>query len=148
MINEELIYVNEKICEKHEAIEFLCYELYKKGYIANKDEFRNAVIERENIISTSVGHGIAIPHGKSSSVKESFVVYLKPSNEFRWDKDEESDVNLIFMIGVPEEGGNKTHLKYISKISKRLIHESFRAQLLKAQNVEETYEILKKIEEE
>lgn len=146
MISSELIFLNCDVTNTKDAIEFLVTELEKKGVINDKSIFSKSVWNREKMVSTSVGYGVAIPHGKDDSVEGSFVAFLRPKKEFIWDPTTEDYVNAIFMIGVPETGGERTHLKIISKLSKNLLHDTFRNSIQNAANSEEVYEILKQIE--
>lgn len=147
MIRSDLIFLEQDVSSSKEAISLLVQELGKLGVVKDTTKFEESVWARENDISTSVGYGIAMPHGKDDSVADSFVVYLRPLKPFVWDTNGTDEVNSIFMIGVPGTGGETQHLKIISSLSKRLIHDSFRNELLNAKNVEEAYTILKQIEQ-
>lgn len=147
MILNNLILLEQDVSNSKEAISLLVNHLKEVGAIKNKERFEASVWQREDDISTSVGYGIAMPHGKDDSVTEAFIAYLRPRKSFVWDTDGDNKVNSIFMIGVPETGGERAHLKMISSLSKKLIHETFRNELLNAKDVNEAYQILKKIEE-
>lgn len=147
MINKNLVFLDEDVLNASEAIDFLVESVANEGLIGNKLDFKKSVWERENDMSTSVGYGIAMPHGKDDSVDSAFVAYLRPKSPFIWDLNTKDQVNSIFLIGVPGTGGEMDHLKIISSISKSLIHESFRQELLNASNVNDCFKILKEVEE-
>ncbi len=142
-----MIFVGIQIDDKFKAIEYLVEKAEEIGFVNEKDPLVEAVIEREKLVSTNLELSIAIPHGKSSVVNEPFISYLSTTRPFPWDEGESSSVQYIFLIGVPENGGSKTHLKYISEVSKKLMDEDFRKELFESKTSKEAYELLKSINE-
>lgn len=116
-------------------------------YIIDHFQYCKDVLNREEIVPTAIGYGIAIPHAISLGVKQAFVAVEKLTTPIEWTEGEK--VSLILMIGVPknENSGNQ-HLKILAALSKNLMHASFRDALSQAESTEEMYEKLKKIEEE
>jgi PTS system, fructose subfamily, IIA component len=148
MIREDMIFIGENVNTKKGAISFIIEKACENGLIDDKEEFQKIVNERENQVSTSVGYKIAIPHGKSTVVTEPFVAYLHAIDEFEWDAGSNEKIHSVFMIGVPENDGDKTHLKYISKVSKRLIDDCFRTQLFGCKSSEQAFRLLELINKE
>ncbi|WP_159649332.1 PTS sugar transporter subunit IIA [Erysipelothrix aquatica] len=139
MFSKKLIAIDVAINTKNDAIDYLIDLAYRAGYLSNADIFKGAVLEREASISTNVGLGVAIPHGKSQSVSDAFIAMIRPVNPIQWDDDSKDEaVGLIFLIGVSEDS-DTLHLKYISEISKMLIHADFRQKLHDAASVREIY---------
>lgn len=148
MIREDMIFIGENINTKEDAISFIIEIACENGLVNDKTEFQKIVNDRENQVSTSVGYKIAIPHGKSAVVAEPFVAYLHASDEFEWDEGSNETIHSVFMIGVPENDGDKTHLKYISQVSKRLIDDCFRTQLFGSKSSEQAFRLLDLINKE
>lgn len=130
MIKPEMIFVDSIQDNKQDIIELICTTAYQQKLINNIENFKSKVFSREAEISTSVGNQVAIPHGKSDAVAEPFIAFMRTSTAFKWDKNNDDLVKLIFLIGVPEQDANKLHLKYIAEISKKLINDEFRNNLL------------------
>lgn len=147
MIKKEMVFVNEKLKTKKEVIEFITKKAFINKLISNEKEFRDAVFAREHQIPTSVGHFIAIPHGKSFAVKEPFVAYVWTESPFIWDSKSGDMVQSIFLIGVPYIDSGKTHLQYISQVSKRLINDDFRKELFSCKSTEDAFARLRSINE-
>lgn len=139
LINENLIVLELDTISKTDAIFKLAGFGFKEGRISSLDEFVNNVLQREDSYTTGVGNGIAIPHAKSKAVKEAMVVFGKTRNGIRWDSLDDQPVNLIFLLGVPEEGTDNLHLKILSQLSRKLMNEDF-VQLIK--NAETKQEVL------
>ncbi|WP_165211533.1 PTS sugar transporter subunit IIA [Streptococcus tangpeifui] len=129
---------------KYQVIESTGYLPNK--HIDNADIYIQDVKEREDAVPTYIGFGIAIPHAVSEGVKEPFVIYRKLKEPLIWSEDSE-EVSHIFMIGVPKDKGSKQHLKIISELSKSLMREDYRNQLLHAENEDSVYRLLQQIEE-
>jgi PTS system fructose-specific IIA component len=90
-----------------------------------------------------VGNGIAIPHGKSSAVKEAMVIYAKLAEPIDWD--DEDMVDMVFMLGVPEDKGNNLHLEILAKLSRNLMDEEFINKLRESKSPKEVFDRLSNI---
>lgn len=142
-----MIFLDVDIQSKKEVIQYLAEQSAKNGLIGNTHAFVQSVSGREEQVSTSIGFTIAIPHGKSDTVKKPFISYLRSLEEFSWDNGSADKVQNIFLIGVPQTGSEKLHLKTISEISKKLIDEQFRASLFNSKNKKAAFDLLRSINE-
>lgn len=147
MIKKELVFVNEAVENQAAAIQKIAHQAALLHLVENEEIYLDAIYHREEEFSTAVGFGVAIPHGMSDTVQEAFVGFMKPQHVILWGT-EQKEVNLIFMIGVPESRKNVIHLKLISQISKNLMKQEFREKLLSCKNNEEAFHYLEKINEE
>ena len=105
-----------------------------------------AVLQREEEVSTSIGYGIAIPHGKTDAVKEPFISFMSFDTPFIWDQETGDEVEAAFLIGVPETNTETLHLKAIAAISKRLLDDDFREELYACRSQREAYTLLNEID--
>ena len=124
---------------KEEVIDELIEILYKDGAIKDKEDFKLAVMKREEEFSTGIGHGIGIPHGKSEAVYQAAIAFGISKEGIDFNSMDGQPVNLIFLIAVPNKSDD-THLKILSFISRRLMHSDVRDKLMKAQNYEDILE--------
>ncbi|RHW48224.1 PTS fructose transporter subunit IIA [Bombilactobacillus bombi] len=138
LIDINNILISVKPMSKKEAINQLVNLLDSNNYLTNVSDFRDAINKRENEISTAVGYGVAIPHGKSVGVTKPTIAILRNLNGIKWETE---TVNLVFMIAAPQNASDE-HLKMLSKISTFLMDETFRAKLLTAVNIDQIYKIL------
>lgn len=136
MFSKERVSFNLKATTKNEVIDELIELLEKDGKLANKEEFKEAVLKREQEFSTGIGMGIAIPHGKSSAVKEASLVFGNSKKGIEYGSMDGQPAHLFFLIAVPQESSD-IHLRALSDISRRLMHSEVREQLLKAQSFNE-----------
>lgn len=147
MINKDLILLEEVIINREQALAVMIQKANDLGYLQDEKVYKAEVMAREEMMPTSVGFKVAIPHGRSKAVSNPFVVFLRNKNEFIWDDRNENEVDLIFMIGVPEANENNLHLRFLAEISKKLMDDDFRENLRKANNKNEVYEMLQDINE-
>lgn len=141
IINEGLIDLSVDKNTKEEIIDHLAGLALKEGRISDLVEYKKAVLHRETEYSTGMGFGIAIPHGKTAAVKEPFLCFCKVKS-VDWNSLDGNPVDLVFMIGVPEEAGT-THLKILASISRKLMKQEFRDGLRNAASSSELLEFLK-----
>jgi fructose-specific phosphotransferase system IIA component len=125
IIDKTLINLDLSATSKLDAIITMSKMAENVGRLGNLDIYCQAVKNREDQVSTDMGFGIAIPHGKSDEVLEPFVVFAKLKEPIIWNEEENSKVNLIFMIGAPENSQDNVHLKILSQLAGKLMDEDF-----------------------
>lgn len=140
LFSEERVKFRLKAHNKEEVIDELINILYDDGKINDKEEFKKAVLKREKEFSTGIGMGIAIPHGKSSTVKEASIVFGKSENGIEYGSMDGKPAYLFFLIAVPENS-NDIHLKALSQISRKLMHVEVREKLMKVCDFDEFIEV-------
>ncbi|OEG20244.1 PTS sugar transporter [Enterococcus ureilyticus] len=140
-----MILLQTKFQMKDEVLHALVQKAGEAGLISDETLFLNAVLNREAEVPTAIGYQIAIPHGKSEVVKTPFIGFLQTEEEFIWTKGHEEQVKLVFLIGIPAENENNIHLKFISQLSKKLLDEEFRNQLIEEKNQEKVFKLLRSI---
>jgi nitrogen PTS system EIIA component len=109
---------------------FAMVELLKKnGKISAPDVFYHAVIEREKLVSTGIGMGVAIPHAKLSDFDEFFICIGILKNGLDWNALDDAPVRLVFMIGGPDDKQTE-YLQILSKITFAIKDEQRRKKVL------------------
>ncbi|MDQ0162874.1 PTS sugar transporter subunit IIA [Bacillus alveayuensis] len=142
----ELIDVHLKGTTKDEIIDELIEKLDSSGVLKSSRKFKKVILKREKEGSTGIGFSIAIPHGKSKFVLKPSVAFGLQKEGVDWDSVDGTPAKLIFMIAVPEESAGNEHLKILQMLSRKLMDETFREQLLAVQTNEEAYQLLNTIE--
>lgn len=141
LLDENSVIFDMKSNSKVSAIKEMVDVLDKNNKLNNKDMYLKAVLEREEEFSTGIGFGIAIPHGKSSAVKMPSLVFAKSISGIDYDSFDNKLVNLLFLIAVPENS-NDTHLKILSNLSRKLMHQEIREALINANSYEDIINII------
>jgi len=147
MIKESYMNLDLKAQTKNEVIEELAKQLDNAGVVNDLEKLIEDIKIRESLSTTGIGFKIALPHAKSKYIKEPAIAFGKSIEGIDYDSMDGVDAHLFFLICMPEDGGN-LHLKALAKLSRNLIHESFREALDKAQTKAEVSEVLKDIDKE
>ncbi|MBP2627158.1 MAG: putative IIA-like nitrogen-regulatory protein PtsN [Firmicutes bacterium] len=116
---------------KMDVINELIDILDADGKLSDKEQYKAAVLRREEEFSTGIGMGIAIPHAKDSSVKEAALTLGISKKGIDYESLDETAAHLFFLIAVPSDS-NDVHLKVLSYISRKLMHQEVRDSLLSA----------------
>jgi fructose-specific phosphotransferase system IIA component len=111
-INEERIAFFEPSSKK-EALSRLIDLSRSDKFISDFDGFRKEIFEREEMVSTGIGQGVAIPHIKSKNVKEFFITLGVFRKGVEWESLDGKPVHIAFLIGGPED-----HQKYLQILAK------------------------------
>lgn len=141
LLNLECICLNAKAESKAEAITQAVELMSKSGNLVDTQAYKQAVLKREEEGSTGIGEGIAIPHAKSSSVKNASLTAMIFPDGVDFDSLDGEKVKLLFMIAAPE-GKNEAHLEILSQLSELLMQGDFIAKLLEAKTPQEFSSII------
>lgn len=147
LISMELIETNILGNTKESVIDEMIEKLDQVGAINSKRKFKKAILNREKESTTGIGMSIAIPHGKSKAVTKPTVVFGLKKDGIDWKSFDGTLAQLIFMIAVPEEAAGNEHLKILQMLSRKLMNEEYREQLLSIETKEQAFELLSQIEQ-
>lgn len=146
LLTPELIQLELKGSTKDEIMNEMVGMLEQAGALHDPQAYKAALYDREEQGSTGIGFGIAIPHGKSDSVKVPQVAFGVKKSGVDWDSMDGEDANLVFMIAVPESYAGNEHLKILQMLSRKLIDDDFRESLLNTFTVPEVLTLLETVE--
>jgi len=119
-------------------------DLYENEVISDKVGFLNALHARESSLSTGIGNGIAIPHGRHDSVKELKAVVYILADGVDYNALDGYPVNLVFMLAIPP-GASSEYMKMLGLISKALQNTDNRDFFFTSNNAQEIYNFLQGI---
>jgi mannitol/fructose-specific phosphotransferase system IIA component (Ntr-type) len=105
-----------------------------------------AVEERESVLSTGVGFGVAIPHARSSAVRELAIIGGVSAEPVPYDSIDGEPVRLFFLIVGPESSAG-LHVKILSRIARLVRRDGVRRHLVEARTPDEFYRVLLEAEE-
>lgn len=130
--------------EKNDVINELVDLLKDDDRVIDLEEVRKCVFEREEKMSTGVGKGFAIPHGKTNSVTDILAAFGKSENPIDYNSLDGEPVHLVFLL-IGKENLLAKHIKLLSRISRMMNNEEFRKKLVEAESKDA---ILKLFQEE
>ncbi len=145
LLNKDLIKVPLDKKTKEEVIAELIDILVANGKVKNGAVVLKAVMEREKVMSTGVGDGVAIPHGKAEGVDEVVAAFGISNQEIDFLSIDEKPVRLVFLL-IASTDATGPHLKALSRVSRLLNKKEFRAKLLYAKSSSDVLELIREEE--
>jgi fructose-specific phosphotransferase system IIA component len=144
LLNTKFILTEFKSEHKDDVINELVDLLKGDERVTDLEEVRKCVFEREEKMSTGVGKGFAIPHGKTNYVTDILAAFGKSKTPIEYNSLDGEPVHLLFLL-IGKENLVAKHIKLLSRISRLMNNEEFRKKLIEAESKES---ILKIFEEE
>jgi len=142
ILDESVVRVNLKGKTKDEIINQMIAIVNNSNKILDIEKVREAIFEREKIMSTGVGNGFAIPHGKTDAVLDIVAAFAITDEPIDYESLDEQPVRLIFLL-VGKDSMVGPHIKLLSRISRLMNKEEFRTKLLDATSSKQVLEIFK-----
>lgn len=125
------------VAKRDEAIDTLIDLLDREDQLPYRKEFRAAIFHREQLVSTGIGMGIAVPHAKLSSLPDFFIaIGIQKEKGIEWNALDLAPVRLIFLIGGPDNQQSE-YLQLLSQLTSIIKNPEIRKELLKAESGEE-----------
>ena len=129
VLDEHLVQTNLAGTTKEEVINALIEIAAHSPRVLDKEKVRQAIFEREKIMSTGVGNGFAIPHGKTEAISDIVAAFATTAQPIDYQSLDEKPVRLVFLL-VGKDNMVGPHIKLLSRISRLMGKEEFRAKLL------------------
>ncbi len=133
VLKENQVFLNFEAENKDQAIEKFIAALQDTGAINEPDALKDALFEREKLGTTGVGGGIAMPHARSSAIKDLTVAFFRSKDGIDFKSIDNAPVHLVFMLLAPVSSGGP-YLKLLAKISRLLRSDDFKNGLLEAKD--------------
>ncbi|MCX7985197.1 MAG: PTS sugar transporter subunit IIA [Bacteroidetes bacterium] len=146
ILTEDYVRVHLEGTSKEEIIDAMIDLVAKQPKVLDKERVRKAIFEREKIMSTGVGSGFAIPHGKTDAVSDIVAAFAVTAQPIDYQSLDDQPVRLVFLL-VGRDTMVGPHIKLLSRISRLMNNEDFRKQLLEAKTPKEVIDIFKQAEE-
>jgi fructose-specific phosphotransferase system IIA component len=145
ILNEQVVRTNLQGTTKDEVINAMVDLAATQDRVVDKEKLREAIFEREKIMSTGVGSGFAIPHGKTDAVTDIVAAFAVTAQPIDYQSLDDQPVRLVFLL-VGRDNMVGPHIKLLSRISRLMNKEEFRKRLLEAASPREILEIFKQEE--
>jgi|UniRef100_A0A7V3RHW5 PTS system fructose-specific IIC component len=132
----------EKLAAIRELVDFMV----GKNIARDREQLFEALAKRENLESTGIGNGIAIPHARTDAVDDLVLVFARSSTGIDFSSIDGKPSHIIFLIASPENKKSE-YIIALAKLSRLLRRSPVREQLMKATNSQEILDIIKNNEE-
>jgi len=141
LLREKYILSDLKGTGKVEVLEEMVDALCSRAARVERASLLSALLEREKLGSTGIGHGVAVPHGRVKGLDEIILFFARSRKGVDFDSMDKMPVHLFFVIIVPEHAV-AAHLKILASISHLLKNQEFRAKLMRSGKESEIYRII------
>lgn len=143
--DENLVTFNLDASTKEEAIDQLVELAGSSSMIKDKDQLLKDVKEREELVTTGVGYGVAFPHAKTRSVKGIVIAFGRSENGVDFDAMDHQPVHLFFLIAAPEDAIG-AHLNVMARLSYLMKSEENRSKLQAATSPGDVLALIDKVD--
>lgn len=141
LMSKEAIKIHGHASNKMDAIDQMVSLMYRQGNVSDKEAYKEAVIERENLSTTGMVDGIAIPHARTTAITKAGIAAMTLPEGVDYHSMDGQPTTLIFLIAAPDNGDN-VHLQVLSELSTLLMDHDFCEDLKNAGTPEEFLSII------
>jgi fructose-specific phosphotransferase system IIA component len=131
--------------DKTSTLTTLVQHLKAKGRISFEQVVLNALMTRENMGSTGIGNGIAIPHSRTLVANKLTVLAARSIEGIDFDAMDGEPVHLIFLILAPPQEQNNQYLPLLGRLVETLREAGVRKKLLSATDFQEFISVVEKV---
>lgn len=141
LLSVETVVCNPDVGSKKRALEFLAELLAKKSAKADALEIFQHLTERERLGSTSLGHGVALPHARTADSNTAIGAFIKLEQGIDFDSPDNQPTDLLFALMVPEHYTDE-HLEILSGLASCFSDDDLCRNLRSSGTSEELYKKL------
>jgi len=132
ILSPERVRIGLSAASKTEVIDTLVDILQGHEAIDSLEAIREAVFERESMMSTGVGKGLGLPHAKSPAATETVAAFATTADPIDFGAIDDEPVQLVLLLVGPEEHKSQ-HIKILGRISRLVSRDGLRTRLLEAE---------------
>ncbi|MEJ2023708.1 MAG: PTS sugar transporter subunit IIA [Deltaproteobacteria bacterium] len=147
IITQDSIIPELQAMDKKGVLEELAQAICTHAPAVDKSDLVRVLLEREKLGSTGIGEGVAIPHGKISSLSQPMISFGRSKKGLDFDSMDAQPAFLFFLLVAPENSAG-LHLKTLAKIAKVMKNRAFRKKLMEAKTREEIHDVIVKTDDE
>jgi PTS system nitrogen regulatory IIA component len=131
---------NLRVTSKRQALQELAR---RAATLTGEDEHKifESLWEREQLGSTGIGNGTAVPHGRIPGLKHAITLFARLEKPLDFDAIDSQPVDLIFLLLTPADAG-ADHLKALARISRLLRNRAMCAKLRGTESADAIYALL------
>ncbi len=143
--DETLVKFSLKSGTKDDVIQELVELVSTSNMIKDVDQLLTDVRERENLVTTGVGYGVAFPHAKTKAVKGIVIAFGRSNKGIEFDAMDHKPVHLFFLIAAPEDAIG-AHLNVMARLSYLMKSEKNRQKLMEASSPGDVLALMDNVE--
>ena len=134
------VVVNVDVTSKKRAFEEVGL-LFEDLHGLSRAVITDSLFARERLGSTSLGHGVAIPHGRIKGLKAPMAALFQLAHPIGFDAPDDTPVGLLIFLLVPEAATQK-HLEILSEIAEMLSNADLREKLMTTHDAAQLHQLV------
>jgi fructose-specific phosphotransferase system IIA component len=143
--DENLVAFNLKATTKDAVLEELVDLAASSNMIKDRNELLADVRERENLVTTGVGYGVAFPHAKTRAAKGIVIAFGRSAKGIDFEAMDHRPVHIFFLIAAPEDAVG-AHLNVMARLSFLMKSEDNRQKLMQASSQGDVLALMDNVE--
>ena len=145
LLETDLVMIESDATTKEEAIKQAVDRLFVMGRTDDSKAVEDAIWRREATYSTGFGHGFAIPHCQTNSVRFNSLVLLKLKSPVEWNSLDGEPVRVVVLLAIRAAQAGNAHMQVLAKLARKIMDDDFRAELEQETDPARLCAILQKI---
>jgi fructose-specific phosphotransferase system IIA component len=146
LVQKSGVVIDLQLTDKLEAIGSMARFVCSVNGLDGAEEVANRILEREEMMSTGIGYGIAIPHARLQGIDRLYMAVARSAAGIEFNSLDGLPVNLIFIMISPANTSTE-HTEVLSALSRIMSYEEVRRSLLSAATPDEFLDVLAKAED-
>lgn len=135
VLNKNIIKIGLNAKDKEDVLYKMAELLRQENYIKDVDLFVKDVYLREAEGCTGIGNGIAIPHGKSASVKQVGIAIATLASPIEWETLDGNPVDTVFLFCVSDDSNfARNHMILLSRVAAKLADDDLLLEIRRAKS--------------
>lgn len=147
IITKDTISFDIEAKSKDDLLEKMMDLINRSKKVTDRDAAKKEILQRESIMSTGVGKGIALPHAKTNAVTDSVGALAVLENKIDYESLDSKPIDIVFLL-LSKENNVGTHLLLLSKISRIMNNEEIKTEIKNAGNPENVIKIFERLKDE
>jgi fructose-specific phosphotransferase system IIA component len=143
--DENLVAFSLKATTKDAVLEELVDLAASSNMIKDRNDLLADVRERENLVTTGVGYGVAFPHAKTRSAKGIVIAFGRSAKGIDFEAMDHRPVHIFFLIAAPEDAVG-AHLNVMARLSFLMKSEENRQKLMQASSQGDVLALMDNVE--
>ena len=140
MLDRAAISLRVTASDKRKALAVTA-EIAARSFDMDAGDILDALLEREAVGSTGVGHGVAVPHARLTGLDRMRAVFVRLEHPVEFASIDDQPVDLMFTLFAPPNAGAE-HLRALARVSRLLRQGNLREQLRQARTADALHALL------
>jgi mannitol/fructose-specific phosphotransferase system IIA component (Ntr-type) len=142
LLRPELFFPSVAVTSKEELFALLAGALAEIGVAQHREALVDALLERERLGSTTIGHGVALPHTRSLMVREAALAFARPQPAIDFAARGGEPVRMAFLIVAPYGATGAIYRPLVATLTRLVEDVAIRARLLELESFDQLVAVL------